>query len=214
MTKFVDSKIFKLIEIIIIYAGIPLLYYFDYIPFHKSIPLLIVFAIFLVLLLINKNFNRKLFGFNGFNNWKPIIIRFLMIALIIVVFVLIFSRDSFFILPAERPGLWLLIMVFYPIWSVYPQELIYRTWFFHRYKDLIRNETYLIILNALLFSFSHLIFRNLLVILLTIPAGLMFAYTYRRSNSLMVVFIEHMLYGNLIFTVGLGRYFYLPMSGG
>jgi hypothetical protein len=40
----------------------------------------------------------------------------------------------------------------------------------------------------------------------------MFAFTYRTSKSLMVVFTEHMLYGNFIFTVGIGQYFYLPMT--
>ena len=212
--KFTGLKIFKLFEIIIVFAGFPLLYYFDYIPFHKAIPLLTVFAIMLVLLLTNKNFDRRFLGFNGFNDWKPIILRFLIISTFIIVLVWIFSPDSLFLLPRERPGLCFLIMIFYPIWSVYPQELIYRSWFFHRYNDLIRNETHLIILNAVFFSFSHIIFRNLLVIVLTFAGGLMFAYTYRRSNSLMVVFVEHMLYGNLIFTAGLGQDFYLPMSGG
>jgi membrane protease YdiL (CAAX protease family) len=212
--RFADLKIFKLFEITSIFAGIPLLYYLDFIPFHKAIPLLIVFLILMLLLLKDNKFDRKQLGFNGFSQWKPIIIRFSIISIVIIVFVLNFSPDSFLILPRERPGLWILIMVLYPLWSVYPQELIYRTWFFHRYKDLFRNDIMLMIINALFFSFSHIIFRNLLVILLTFPGGLMFANTYRRSHSLMVVFLEHMLYGNLIFTVGLGQYFYLPVSTG
>lgn len=68
-------------------------------------------------------------------------------------------------------------------------------------------------LNAVLFSFSHIIFNNWLAIVLTFFGGIMFAFTYRKSNSLMVVFIEHMLYGNWIFTVGIGQYFYAPTAG-
>jgi membrane protease YdiL (CAAX protease family) len=101
---------------------------------------------------------------------------------------------------------------FYPIWSAYPQELIYRSWYFHRYRSLFKREWVFIFLNALLFSFSHIIFRNWLAIVMTFFGGLMFAYTYRKSNSLMTVFIEHLLYGNYIFTVGIGQYFYAPTT--
>ncbi|MGC9341311.1 MAG: CPBP family intramembrane glutamic endopeptidase, partial [Bacteroidales bacterium] len=124
--------------------------------------------------------------------------------------VYIFSRDFLFYLPRERLNLWILILVFYPIWSAYPQELIYRGWFFHRYRDLVKKEWVFIGLNASLFSFSHIIFNNWLAIFLTFIGGIMFAYTYKRSNSIMVVFIEHMIYGNWIFTVGIGEYFYSP----
>jgi membrane protease YdiL (CAAX protease family) len=104
-------------------------------------------------------------------------------------------------------------MIFYPIWSAFPQELIYRSWFFHRYRDLVKKEWVLIGMNALLFSFGHIIFENLLAIILTFIGGILFALTYKKSNSLMVVFIEHMLYGNWIFTLGIGQYFYSPTLG-
>ena len=51
--------------------------------------------------------------------------------------------------------------------SVYPQELIYRTFYFHRYSSLFRNKTLFIFLNAILFSLAHLFFRNALVLILT-----------------------------------------------
>lgn len=204
------SKIFKWIELILFFIGLPLIYYFNYIPFHKSIPLLTVFFLFLFILIKDKNFSSKRFSLNGFKNWKYILARFAAFAIITMIAVYIFSRDYFFILPRERMNLWLLILVFYPIWSAYPQELIYRGWFFHRYRDLVKKEWVFIGLNAALFSFSHIIFNNWLAIILTFIGGIMFAYTYKRSNSIMVVFIEHMLYGNWIFTVGIGEYFYAP----
>jgi len=209
---FTGSKIFKIFELSLVYVGLPVLYYLDYIPFHKAIPLLFVFAVFLVLLLLNKDFNKSRFGFNGFNHWRPLIIRFLIIASLFVILISIFSPGKLFLLPRERTGLWIIIMIFYPVWSAYPQEIIFRSWFFHRYEELFRNERLLIILNAVLFSFSHVIFRNWVAIIFSFFAGIIFASTYRKSDSLLVVFIEHMLYGNLIFTVGLGEYFYLPMN--
>jgi len=68
-----------------------------------------------------------------------------------------------------------------------------------------------IFINALLFSFSHIIFNNWLAIILTFFISFLFAYTYKKSNSLLVVSLEHALYGNLIFTVGIGDFFYLSL---
>jgi membrane protease YdiL (CAAX protease family) len=210
--KLIHSKIWRWSEIILVFLGLPLLYYFDYIPFHKSIPLLAVFLLFLFLLIRDKSFDRKLFGLNGFKSWKFLFIRFLIFALVSTLLVFIIDPENLFILPRKQLFLWGMIMIFYPIWSAYPQELIYRSWYFHRYRSLFKREWVFIFLNALLFSFSHIIFRNWLAIVMTFFGGLMFAYTYRKSNSLMTVFIEHLLYGNYIFTVGIGQYFYAPTT--
>ncbi len=206
------TKIFLWLELVFVFIGIPLLYYYNLIPFHKSIPLLVVFFVFTIILLRSKNFDRKKIWLNGFKHWSSLLYRFAGFALISFIAVLLFTPENLFILPRERTGLWILIMLLYPLWSAFPQELIYRGWFFHRYSKLIPNEKLFILLNAVLFSFSHIIFNNLLALLLTFAGGILFAYTYRNSKSLMVVFIEHMLYGNWIFTVGIGQYFYAPTN--
>ncbi len=212
MSRFYNRPEFKIPELFIIYMGLPLLYFFNLIPFHKSIPLLFVFVFFLFFLLRNKNFNRKEFGFNGFRNWRPILFRFIFFAVITSLFVWVFYRTKFFIMPRKNIGLWLMIMVFYPLWSAFPQELIYRTWFFHRYRDLFSREWVFVLTNAFLFSFSHIIFRNWLALVLTFAGGILFSLTYKRSHSLLTVFIEHTLYGDFIFTVGIGQFFYMALS--
>lgn len=211
--KLFNSRAFKWFELIIIFIGLPLIYYYDLIPFHKSIPLLAVFIIFLVILLKDKNFdNKKIYHFFHFSNWKTVLIRFILFSIITTVAVYYTSREFLFYLPKEELGLWLLIIISYPIWSAYPQELIYRGYFYHRYKNLIKKDWLMILINAFLFSFSHIIFENLLALILTFLGGIMFSITYKRSNSLMVVFSEHTLYGIWIFTVGIGQYFYAPTS--
>jgi membrane protease YdiL (CAAX protease family) len=52
------------------------------------------------------------------------------------------------------------------------------------------------------------VFLNPLAVLLTIPGGFLLSKTYGRTKSLLVTGIEHAIYGNLVFTVGLGFYFY------
>ncbi len=205
-----NTKIFKFVELLLFFVGLPLLLYFDLIPVHKAVPLLAVFFLFFFLILRDKSFDRKKFGFNHFQDWGPILFRFFIFAVITTVLIRIISPEYLFILPREAPFLWLLILIFYPLWSALPQEFIFRTWFFHRYRELFGSDYVFILINALLFSFSHIIFNNWLAIVLTFIGSIIFAMTYRRSQSLMTVFVEHLLYGNYIFTVGFGQYFYAP----
>jgi len=93
--RLLRSPVFKWIELILIFIGLPLMYYFNYIPFHKSIPLLTVFFLFFFILIKDKNFPSKKFGFNEFRNWETVVLRFLVFAAISLVAVLIFSRNIY-----------------------------------------------------------------------------------------------------------------------
>jgi CAAX protease family protein len=92
--------------------------------------------------------------------------------------------------------------------AVLPQTLIYRAFIFDRYHSMGLSRNALILMSALAFSWLHIVLRNPLAPLLTLPAGLLFAWRYARTKSLMASAFEHALYGCLIFTVGLGSYFY------
>ncbi len=104
--------------------------------------------------------------------------------------------------------LWCLVMLLYPLFSVVPQTLIYRAFIFKRYRSLFPRGRILILASAASFSWLHIVMRNPLAPLLTFPAGLLFAWRYSRTDSVLASAFEHALYGCLIFTVGLGVYFY------
>jgi membrane protease YdiL (CAAX protease family) len=55
---------------------------------------------------------------------------------------------------------------------------------------------------------GHIVFRNWPAILLTCAGGWLFGTTYRRTSSLLLVSVEHALYGCAIFTIGYGNYFF------
>ncbi|MEM5566908.1 CPBP family intramembrane glutamic endopeptidase [Psychroserpens sp. AS72] len=94
--------------------------------------------------------------------------------------------------------------------SVYPQELIYRTFFFQRYQMLFKSQTLFILINATLFSLAHLFFKNGLVMILTFIGGLLFALTFKKTKSTLLVSIEHAIYGSWLFTVGMGEMLGFP----
>ncbi len=121
---------------------------------------------------------------------------------------MIWPGSHLFSLPRERPELWLTIMVLYPLVSVWPQEVLYRAFFFHRYACFLRSPWARVLGSALAFGFMHVLFLNAVAPLLTLFGGLLFAWTYERSRSVLACSIEHSIYGCWVFTVGLGAYFY------
>jgi uncharacterized protein len=107
-----------------------------------------------------------------------------------------------------RPVFWAVVMVAYPVLSVYPQGLLYRAFFFARYAPLFPGRWTMIVASAAAFAFLHIIFRNPLAPALTLAGGLLFAFRYAETGSLATSCLEHALYGCWLFTVGLGPYFY------
>lgn len=71
----------------------------------------------------------------------------------------------------------------------------------------------MITVNALLFGYLHIIYYNWIAVLLTIMGGFLFAWMYERTRSTLLLSIAHALYGDLLFTLGLGTYFYNGTMG-
>lgn len=142
------------------------------------------------------------------HNLKPIFRRFLISCIALSALVYALEPSRFMSMPLDRPLLWVMIMFFYPLLSVYPQEIIFRAFFFLRYRTVFSIPRTMVIANGLAFGFSHIIFLNWVALLLCIAGGFIFASTYQKHKSLLLVCIEHALYGCFIFTVGLGYFFY------
>lgn len=119
----------------------------------------------------------------------------------------LFHRDG---LPWFLP---LMITLFYPWVSVYPQNLIYRAFFCQRYQPILGDGWGLILINAVAFSFGHIMFNNWIVLVLTFVGGIIFTRTYLRSRSLLLATIEHALYGLFCFYIGIGVFLLYGASG-
>lgn len=133
-------------------------------------------------------------------------------ALIIAV-VYLAAPHRFLELPLYRTELWLLIMVAYPVLSVIPQELLYRPLFFRRYGVLFPSDGTAIAANAVAFGLGHALYANPIAIGLTTLAGGVFGWVYVKTGSFPLVCVLHALAGQLVFTLGLGIYFYHGAAG-
>ncbi len=126
----------------------------------------------------------------------------------LLAFALLRARPHLFEMPRTRPVAWLLVVILYPPISAFSQEIMFRTLFFHRYAALLRRPAARVIASGLLFGWAHIVVHNLSAIFLASVGGLLFAATYERRRSTLLVSIEHGLYGDFIFTIGLGGLFY------
>ena len=69
----------------------------------------------------------------------------------------------------------------------------------------------MILSSALSFGFLHIMYDNAIAVGFTLLGGLVFSISYTKSRRLLVPTLEHSLYGLVIFTSGLGRFFYEPI---
>jgi membrane protease YdiL (CAAX protease family) len=199
-----------LIEFLLVFVALPLGYRFSPVRI-PALPLLwIVVAYAWWQLLRDPRFDRaKLW------NWAPLPSRlgvilciFLVAAVLLWLGVRRFAPNLEWNFVRQQPVFWAVVMVAYPVVSVYPQGLLYRAFFFERYAALFPGKWAMILASAAAFAFLHIIFRNWLAVVLTFLGGILFASRYAETGSLATSSFEHALYGCWLFTVGLGQYFY------
>ena len=135
-------------------------------------------------------------------------LRLTVAAVVLTGGILLVAPGQFLELPRRSPQLWALVMVCYPILSVYPQGVLYRGLFYARYARLFRTERGAGLAGAVAFSLAHLVFANAWAVALTLAGGFFLNRTYRKTGSLLVSDLEHAAYGQLVFTTGWGRFLY------
>jgi membrane protease YdiL (CAAX protease family) len=167
-------------------------------------------AICLVALLFDRTFERRrLWNFAGVGSGlRPMLLRFCVLAPALALAIALLEPARFLQLPRQRPALWAAIMVGYPVFSVYAQEVAFRAFFFHRYAALFRSQWAFLGASALAFGYAHVILHNWIAVAFSAAGGLLFGLTYRRTRSLAAVCLEHALYGCFLFTIGWGQYLY------
>ena len=205
------SAHYKFIEFFILFILVPISFAIHYDWRIKMAIGTIGFAyIIFMLLKVEKNKFKISTHLKWKRFWKQTCIKFVLIAIITTLFVWFMDGDNLFVVLLNKPILWIFILFVYSFLSVYPQELIYRTFYFQRYKALFSNDKLFIFINAVVFSLGHIFFKNPLVIILTFFGGLLFAFTYNKTKSTLLVSIEHAIYGCWLFTVGMGSMLGFP----
>jgi hypothetical protein len=211
------TKALLIIEFLAIFVGVPLALVLTR-PVVPPIPVLWLAAAYgLIALYRDPEFPRS-------QLWNPrplrsqlasILLLFSLGAAVIAGLVYEAAPSLFFNFVRAHPLVWALVMLFYPLLSVYPQGILFRSFLLHRYRNLRassrQKQWALILLSAFAFSFMHIVFRNWVAVVLTFAGGILFARRHLETRSLFVSSFEHSLYGCFVFTIGLSQYFYVRL---
>jgi len=165
------------------------------------------------LIVLFKTYHKELkniWGWSAVNlvNLKPLLFRWVVASLGMILFVYIYDSDKAFGLIEHRPDIIPYLLVLYPVLSALPQELIFCSFFFLRYGAFFGDGQKMVIASSVAFAYAHLLYINPVAPTLSLVGGLIFASTYLKTKSLALVTLEHGLYGNTLFLSGLGYYFY------
>jgi len=207
------ARIWRVAEMATVFVGAP--FAIDNAVHDHGIPVFIallpVLAVVLAFLAADRTFSLRQELARGFSlaQLVSILLVFAFGAGVVATYVAEYLPALFLEFPRERPETYQRIMLLYPLMSVIPQEFVYRSFFFHRYGVLFgRHWLPAIALNGVLFGVGHVVIGTPLAIYGTMAAGVLFAWRYAMTRSFWAVFLEHTLWGALVFTVGLGRYFF------
>ncbi len=198
------------LEMFAIFLLLPLLAW----PFRQQLQLWLIPVLLLLALycygMISRDASFKRFRLLNAAQVAPLLRRrlpvFVLGGLLGLLIYSLLGDGRWFALPTESPQSWLLLLLCYPLLSAWPQELIFRTFFFHRYKKIIPRKKHRMLLSALLFGYAHLVYANLMAVLLALLGGFLFAYTYAKTRSTLACVVEHSIWGLWLFTLGLGQY--------
>ncbi len=208
------NKILLAVEFSVLFFGIPLVLFLIK---RISLP-----SVFLVPVLVGVFFLlRRKTDFT----WKELVyfrigrrqlirdgIILLCCAACLVILVLVMVPAQFLNLPRNNPWIWLALGAFYPVFSAYPQEILYRTFIFRRYVRLFPVNRFIIMASGVSFSFVHILYYHPISMILTLIGGIYLASSYARTRSVLYTALLHAALGMFVFTVGLGEYFWLEMN--
>lgn len=207
------KKIGLWIEFVVLFFGIPLLIFLDKEFIHPSIIILPVLVFIFLVLRKTTDFRMKELLRWGITRAVLLKNGWISVAwfMLILAYVLLFERENLFNLPRANPWIFVGMCLFYPVFSAFGQEIIYRTFLFRRYGRLFGKNWQLILASGITFSFMHIVYYDPVSMILTFVGGIYFAMVYRQTRSVLFSALMHGVTGMMVFAVGLGQYFWLDM---
>ena len=134
---------------------------------------------------------------------KKYFLYFIFFDIFLIISMIILFGDDFFLKDLDLTKYYFIsvLLSFYLLFSVIPQEIIFRFLFFYKYKDYF-NKFEMLLLNSFVFSFCHLIYFDIHIVILSFFGNLLFTLNYIQNKSLLVVIVEHFFLGQTLIILG------------
>lgn len=141
-------------------------------------------------------------------SWKPVAALAAVTFVAGVAVMQVAAPERMFSTLVNHPERLLVISVLYPLLSALPQEIVFRALWFRRYREILPDGHQGMLVNAAFFSLAHLMYWNGVVLAMTFAGGLVFAWAHSVRRSFPMAWLMHSIAGLIVFTVGLGIYFF------
>jgi membrane protease YdiL (CAAX protease family) len=196
-----------ILESILLYFVPPLLVVTGLLPKVAIMPLLWIVFFYSITVIHRSGANVLRFHIDR-TVLQVVLARFFVLGALMTLFVILFCPQLLFSMPKEHTGLWLMILFLYPPLSALVQEIVFRAFFAYRFETILKGRTVFLLSNGILFAYIHSVFGNAIAVVFSFIGAFLFMSTYLKTRSVAMSAIEHALYGNLIFTLGIGNFFY------
>ena len=193
----------RLIELISLIIFCPIL--IIYLNLQLFIIPMLLISNLIIIILYKKELSNKFFP-----KFKFLYVRvFLIDLMVIFLFIVLFYEkiELIKITTNEFTNLFTLA-IFYLFFSITPQEIIFRFFFFLRYKDIFNfKHPYFVLFNSLIFAFLHVVYLDFYILLLCFFGSLLISYHYIKFQSTFLAIIEHFILAQSIMIMGFYKNF-------
>lgn len=198
MLKFSKNN-FKKIELIIITLLIPLVIIF--LNLQTYVILFLIFTCFFIYIFRKEDLKKIHLPKNRYV-YKKLVFKDLSLFIFLILFLDLLGQVKLIFYDLKNFHYLILLSLIYLVFSVIPQEIIFRYYFFTRYKDVFKSKYILITVNSFIFSIFHVIYLDIKIIFITFLGSLLFSANYMKFNSLILVILQHFLFGQIFFMLG------------
>lgn len=189
------------LEIVLIFV-LPVLWFLLGLGFWQQ--RLVVFEIFvglLVLLVINHKMSWREMGFRLDNFWKSVKLllpgTILAIIILLVLFKLNIGTKYFFSQWWKN-----IFFPYYVLLGTASQEFGFRGYLLLRLKSLFRNPLLIVLINALLFAWLHILHYRVFVIVEAFLFGAYLTWVYLKHPNIIAATLAHALVGGAVIILG------------
>ena len=169
------------------------------IPFSDRFLVLTITGVLIIGLAMLNEIALADLGFNH-QNLLPAIKDILPVTIISSVLMITFYLNHG--MRIDNTGIPWYFYVFYISLSSPLQEFLYRSYLFNRLAQIQLNQGSIIIITAILYSFAHSIYQDLLTVLLSLIIGLYWAYHYNRFKNFYSITLSHTILGIIAILTG------------
>ncbi len=185
--------------ILIIYILLPIIILINNYLFEYKFYILTLVGISIYLLFKINKIPNKLIGIKKENILLSIKrnIPIVILSIIIIIILKIFNINKY------NPTETIYFYLFYIFISCPIQEFLYRGIFGYFEKNIINNKYIIILLSSFLYSFVHIIYRDILTCILTFIFGIILYLIYRKDYNIFGVSLSHIIIGILTIYLGI-----------